>query len=227
MGLFFNRKNELKIYEGNNIDNHNQEVFRTDTVSTALEEQQKAFDKMNEKYGVLEKQLRNQKRIQSERWKTTDYRFDEILENQSQHHHFEREAMETLERLDNQNKELQSALEKKRKKNEELVQQINQLSQSNSEIAEQLKKFDVDQEMLLRKMDEQLDRQQQFSISLEEQKSTQEKIVDRIEQQEGLVDKLMRQMDFLKSVLFERTHFIAEKIDKSFSYISERKAGSK
>lgn len=227
MGLFFNRKSELKIYEGDNIDNRNQEVFRSDTVSTALEEQQKAFDKMNEKYGALEKQLRNQKRIQSERWKATDDRFEEVLNNQSQHHHFEREAMETLERLDRQNKELQIALEKKRIKNEELVQQINQLSLSNSEIAEQLKKFDADQEILLKKMDEQLERQQQFSKSLEEQKITQEKIVDRIDQQEGLVEKLMRQVDFLKSVLFERTHFIAEKIDKSFSYISERKAGSK
>ncbi|MDN4607886.1 hypothetical protein [Sporosarcina highlanderae] len=227
MGLFFNRKNDLKIYEGDTTNDRNQSVYRSDTVTTALEEQRKAFEIMNEEYAELAKQLQKQKKIQSDRWKTTGIRFDEILENQSQHHHFELEAMQTLAHHDKQNKELQNVLEKKKKMNEEIVQQINQLSQSNSEIAERLEKFDADQELLLKKMDEQIERQQQFSVSLEEQKITQSEIVDRIDRQEGLVDKLMRQMDFLKSVLFERTHFIAEKIDKSFSYISERKAGSK
>lgn len=227
MGLFFNRKNDFKIYEGDTANDRNQAVFRSDTVTTALEEQRKAFEIMNEEYVELSKQLQKHKKNQSDRWKATGIRFEEILENQSQHHHFELEATQTLKHLEKQNKELQNVLERKKKINEELVQQINQLSQSNSEIAERLEKFDADQEMLLKKMDEQIERQQRFSMSLEEQKAMQSEIVDRIDRQEGMVDKLMRQMDFLKSVLFERTHFIADKIDKSFSYISERKANSK
>ena len=63
-----------------------------------MKEQKKAFDMMNEKYSEMEKQLQKQRRIQSDRWRTTGIRFDEILDYQSQHRQFEQEAIETLER---------------------------------------------------------------------------------------------------------------------------------
>ena len=224
MGLFFNKKNHTDLYKGNDIAERNQAIYRTDSLSEAMKEQKKSFDMMNEKYSDMEKQLQRQRRIQSDRWKTTGMRFEEILDYQSQHRQFEQEAIETLERLDRKHKDLQKILDNKRRMNEELVEQINMLNQSNNEIAERLNKFDADQEKLLSKMDEQIVKQDQFSLSLEEQKINQTEIVERIEQQEGLLDKMMRQLDFLKSVVFERSHFIAEKIDKSYqlttTYIS-------
>ena len=36
MGLFFNRKNHTDIYKGNSIDEKNQEIYRSDSVSVAL-----------------------------------------------------------------------------------------------------------------------------------------------------------------------------------------------
>ena len=156
--------------------------------------------------------------------KQTGMHFEEILDYQSQHRQFEQEAIQTLEDLDRKHIELQKLLDNKQKVNEELVEQINLLSQSNSEIAERLDKFDADQEKLLAKMDEQIEKQDQFSYSLEEQKIAQTELVDRIEQHEGLIEKMMRQIDFLRTVIFERSHFIAEKIDKSYqlttTYIS-------
>ncbi|MFS0688324.1 hypothetical protein AB1K89_03605 [Sporosarcina sp. 179-K 8C2 HS] len=216
MGLFFNKKNHTDLYKGDNIAERNQAIYRTDSLSEAMKEQKIAFDTMNEKYSEMEKQLQNQRRIQSVRWKSTGRRFDEILDYQSQHRQFEREAMETLERLDRKHIELQKMIENKRRMNEELVEQINMLTQSNAEIAERLENFDIVQEKLLTKMDAQIEKQDQFSLSLEEQKTAQNEIVERIEQHEGLIEKMVRQMDFLRSVIFERSHFLAEKIDKSY-----------
>ncbi|MFC5602248.1 hypothetical protein [Sporosarcina koreensis] len=230
MGLFFNKKNHLDLFKGDNIAEMNQAIYRTDSLSEALNEQKKSFDMMNEKYSEMEKQLTKQRRIQSDRWRTTGIRFDEILDHQSQHRQFEKEALETLERLDRKHKELQKMLENKRRMNDELVEQINILNQSNAEIAERLEKFDADQEKLLTKMDAQIEKQDQFSLSLEEQKTAQTEIAERIEQHEGLIEKMMRQMDFLKSVIFERSHFLAEKIDKSYqlttTYISNLRGKS-
>lgn len=231
VGLFFNRKNELNIYKGEQVSERNQAIYRSDSITKAIEVQKKAYDEMNEKYSEMENQLKKQRRIQSDRWRTTSMRFDEIVDHQSQHHQFEQDAIDALERLDRQNIELQNVLNQKKKANEDLVSQINLLNQANSEIAERLDKFDADQVLLLQKMDEQIEKQHQFSLSLEEQKTTQLTMVDKLEQQEGLIDKMMRQMDFLKSVLFERSHFIAEKIDKSYqlttTYISNLKGKSK
>lgn len=230
MGLFFNKKSHSDLFKGDNIAERNQTIYRTDSLSEAMKEQKKSFDMMNEKYSEMEKQLQKQRRIQSDRWRTTGIRFDEILDHQSQHRQFEQEAIETLERLDQKHKELQRMLENKRKMNEQLVEQINMLNQSNAEIAERLDKFDADQEKLLTKMDAQIEKQDQFSLAMEEQKTAQIEIAERIEQQEGLIEKMMRQMDFLRSVIFERSHFIAEKIDKSYqlttTYISNLRGKS-
>lgn len=224
MGLFFNKKNHSDLYKGDEIAERNQAIYRTDSLSEAMNEQKKSFDMMNAKYNEMEKQLQKQRRIQTDRWRTTGIRFDEILDHQSQHRQFEQEAIETLARLDQKHKELQKILENKMKMNDDLVEQINLISQSNIDIAERLEKFDADQEKLLTKMDEQIEKQDQFSLLLEQQKTIQSEMVERIEQHEGLIEKMMRQMDFLKSVIFERSHFIAEKIDKSYqlttTYIS-------
>lgn len=216
MGMFFNKKNHLDLYKGDIIAERNQAIYRTDSLSESMKEQKKSFDMMNEKYSEMEKQLQKQRRIQSDRWRTTGIRFEEILDHQSQQRQFEQEAIGTLERLDRKHRELQKMLESKRKMNENLVEQINLLNQSNAEIAERLEKFDTDQEKLLTKMDAQLEKQDQFSLSLEEQKMAQTQMAERIEQHEGLIDKMIRQMDFLRSVIFERSVFIAEKIDKSY-----------
>ncbi|MCM3742630.1 hypothetical protein M3193_00620 [Sporosarcina luteola] len=230
MGLFFNKKSHSDLYKGDNIAERNQSIYRTDSLSEAMIEQKRSFDMMNEKYNEMEKQLRKQRRIQSDRWRTTGIRFEEILDHQSQQRQFEQEAIGTLERLDRKHKELQKLLESKRKMNEDLVEQINMLNHSNAEIAERLEKFDIDQEKLLTKMDAQLEKQDQFSLTLEEQKAAQTQIAKRIEHHEGLIEKLIRQMDFLRSVIFERSHFIAEKIDKSYqlttTYISNLKGKS-
>ena len=224
MGLFFNRKSHTDIYKGNSIDEKNQAIYRSDSVSEALMEQKKAIELMNVTYSEMDKQLQTQRTIQSDRWKTAGMHFEEILDYQSQHRQFEQEAIQTLENLDRKHIELQKLLDNKQRVNEELVEQINLLSQSNTEIAERLDKFDADQEKLLAKMDEQIEKQDQFSYSLEEQKIAQTELVDRIEQHEGLIEKMMRQLDFLRTVIFERSHFIAEKIDKSYqlttTYIS-------
>ncbi|WP_432359880.1 hypothetical protein [Sporosarcina sp. UB5] len=216
MGLFFNKKNHSDLYKGSNIPERNQAVYRTDSLSEAMKDQTKAFEAMHDKYNEIEKQLQHQRRIQSDRWKMTGARIDEILERQTRHRQFEQEAIETLERLDRKHKELQQSIENKRKMNEELVKQINILNESNGEIAERLDKFEADQKRLLTKMDVQIEKQDQFSLSLEEQKTAQTELAERMERNEGLIEKMMRQMDFLKSVIFERSHFIAEKIDKSY-----------
>jgi septal ring factor EnvC (AmiA/AmiB activator) len=210
----------MDLYKGNDIAERNQAIYRTDSLSEAMKEQKIAFDMMNEKYSDMEKQLQRQRRIQSDRWKTTGMRFEEILDYQSQHRKFEQEAIETLDRLDRKYNDLQKILDNKRRMNEVLVEQINMLNQSNSEIAERLDKFDADQEKLLSKMDEQIEKQDQFSLSLDEQKIVQTEIVERIEQHEGLLEKMMRQMDFLRSVIFERSHFIVDRIDKSYQLTS-------
>ena len=90
------------------------------------------------------------------------------------------------------------------------------LNRSNNEISEPLEKVDNDQTKLLTRMDTQIEQQMNFSKVLEEQTIVQNEMSEQLNQHEGLLEKFSHQLTFLKSVLFERTHFIAEKIDNGY-----------
>lgn len=42
----------------------------------------------------------------------------------------------------------------------------------------------------------------------------QKDVLDRVDNNEGLIEKVMRQIDHLRSILFERTNDLEEKIEK-------------
>ena len=47
---------------------------------------------------------------------------------------------------------------------------------------------------------------------------TQNKLSTRVESQEGLMEKVLRQIDHLRSILYERTSFLDGKIEKVYEY---------
>lgn len=220
MGLFINKKHENLFKSDKQIEEINQTVYRSDTLSEAIEEQKKAFDLMNVQYSELEKKLARQRRMQSDRWKSTKMRFAELMESNEARYRFEDDAVQTMKRLDKRNEELQKTLMEKVALHEALSAKIDVVNESNAEIALRLERFEEEQKELLSKMDLSMRKQEKMVESLEAYKNSQETIAERVEQQEGLIDKLLRQMDFLRATLFERTHFIAEKIDKSYQLTS-------
>lgn len=214
MGLFINKKEHLGLYKDEEVKPvSNQTIFRSDSFTEAAEEQRQAFKVLNEKHSELQKQLRKHRSIQTDRWITTGIQLEEIIENQAQQIHFKTNVIESIQRLDHLNEKLQNEIEAKRKLNEYLVLKIENLNRSNNEIAERLEKVDNDQAALLTRMDTQIEQQMNFSKVLEEQTIVQNEMSEQLNQHEGLLDKFSHQLNFLKSVLFERTHFIAEKID--------------
>lgn len=232
MGLFINKRVHADLYnEENSMQGSNQDVFRTDTFTQLVEEQRKAFDLVNEKHDELQKQLCKQTRIQADRWSATGLQLDSIIDNQMQHNQFELNVTESINRLNRLNEGLQADLDEKRRLNEEFVAKIETLTLVNNEFSERLEKIDGDQALLLSKMNSQIEQQHLFSETLNEQTKVQSNIAEKLEQQEGMLEKFALQLNFLRSVIFERTHFIADKIDNSFqlttTYLSKLKDKAK
>lgn len=232
MGLFINKRVHVDLFnEENGIQGSNQDVFRTDAFTQAVEEQRTAYNLINEKHDELQKQLRKQKRIQSDRWSAAGLQLEAIIDNQMQHNQFESDVKESINRLNRLNEGLLSDLDEKRRSNEELVAKIERLTLANNNFSERLEKIDGDQALLLAKMNSQIAQQHLFSETLNEQTNVQGKIAEKLEQQEGLLEKFAHQLNFLRSVIFERTHFLADKIDNSFqlttTYLSKLKDKAK
>lgn len=58
--------------------------------------------------------------------------------------------------------------------------------------------------------------QQEIKEQLLKQKSFQQEVIERLENQEALAEKILRKVDHFRTILYERTHFIGEKISKGY-----------
>jgi len=62
--------------------------------------------------------------------------------------------------------------------------------------------------------------QQKMATEIAKQESLQHSVVNRLENQEALAEKMLRQMENLRSILYERTNYLAEKIEKGYASTS-------
>lgn len=58
--------------------------------------------------------------------------------------------------------------------------------------------------------------QQEIKEALVKQKSFQKEVLQRLENQQALTEKILRKVDQFRTLLYERTHFISEKIGKGY-----------
>ena len=138
---------------------------------------------------------------------------------------FDNDVMESLTKVETKNKMLHRTLKHERIINREFIGKVNEVSQTNEEIVNRMETLTSANEEIVVKMNEQLDYQKLLSEQILKQNDVQKDVIIRLDNQEGLLGKMIRQLDYLRSVLFERTHFLSEKTEGSHhmtsSYISK------
>ena len=107
-------------------------------------------------------------------------------------HQQESQIMEQLITLTDENKKLQMMMENERIFDIEIINQMKQHSLNNEKLSQQII----------------------------EQKESQQEVLTRLDSQEALTEKALRQIGNLRSSLFERTNYLAEKIEDSYQLTS-------
>jgi hypothetical protein len=69
-------------------------------------------------------------------------------------------------------------------------------------------------------LQEQLALQKQMAKQISQQENFQAGILGRLNNQEALTEKISRQLNHIRSILFERTNYLAEKIDAGYKVTS-------
>lgn len=119
------------------------------------------------------------------------------------------------------NEEMVSRLDQYQTLHGEISQQLEQFSIVTDEVMNRLKQLGESHEEVMSKMDEQHTLQQTMANQVSKIEETQQELVGRVEGQEGVMDKLMRQVNHLRSILYERTNFLEEKMEKAYEYFSQ------
>jgi ribosomal 50S subunit-associated protein YjgA (DUF615 family) len=150
---------------------------------------------------------------------------------------------ELIEKQNQANAELQSSLqslEKSLKKQNRLqATRVKRIGYDVQELADrQIEQIDLGNDVttlletqskrnaeLATKMEQQMELQRDMVKQIANQESFQEEVISRLENQEALTEKMMRKVDNFRSILYERTHFLADKIEEGYnatsSYIYE------
>lgn len=91
---------------------------------------------------------------------------------------------------------------------------------TSEEIKNRLKKNDSDYQALLLLLNNQIEHQKELSKKISLQEGFQNKVLNRLDKHEALTEKLSLQFTNLRSILFERTNFLAEKIEECYKLTS-------
>lgn len=76
------------------------------------------------------------------------------------------------------------------------------------------------EELIIHLLKKQEELQNQLSEKVSKQEEFQTEVLKRLDQQEALTEKIYRQLNHIRSILFERTNYLAEKIDEGYKITS-------
>ena len=215
MGLFINSDKHPDVFKNNGqIIDSNQTFFRKDHTADLIEEQQKANETLQKSLIELKNLYYKQSNRQTRQFKYLHNGISEQKKLNFQHEKVDDQVLSWLEKLDENQMTLKDEVVFK----QEMMTYMDTLNQSNSEVVNKLDKYGMATEQLELKVDEQLEMQTQLSQQLSKQADTQLEVLNRLENQEALTEKILRQIDYFRATLFERTNYLAEKIDTGYNY---------
>lgn len=197
MALFINEREHPGVYQNcvNRIE-PNQNSFKTDDVTELLKEQKSENDKLQHSLRNLEKTM---KKTELRLFRQSDRignQVDKLEELDYRHELFENTTSTWIEKINIENQAQQHVLSNSLLVGKDLANKIAEQSTAQKSIVNQL----VEQEVEL------------------------VEIGKRLENQEALMEKVLRQIDYYRSVLFERTQLFAGKIEQGYinstSYVS-------
>jgi len=231
MGLFINKKEHPNLFKNNNqLKESNQVEARQDFLTELIKEQQKANTALNQALSELQIRYKEQTDAQNTQWKQVDYQLSDLKNSTFRQQKFENEMVTNLHSLHEKNVHLEATIEKETQLRESLSGQISQISKTCDSISERLEKNEDTQAQLAQQMQEQLEMQKQAAEKLTKQEEIHEGMLERLDQQDALLDKVARQVNHIRSILFERTNYLAGKIEDGYkltsSYVYKLMTGS-
>lgn len=219
MGLFINNDKHPDVYiNRDKITERNQLIFKKDHVAELLERQYLANEILQRSFDEMKDQLDKQAKKQAYHWKYFGNKLYELKRVSIKQERTDHHVMDWLKKLEENNTKIQMNVENDLQVKNQLKESILHLNQSNQDVVKRIDTIGSANEEMSQKVNEQLELQKKMSQQISSQEDKQLNVEQRLEDQEALSEKVLRQIDHFRSVLFERTNYLAEKIDTSYSY---------
>ncbi|WP_077358917.1 hypothetical protein [Virgibacillus halodenitrificans] len=225
MGLYINHRHG-DIYKNNEgIQAPNQEVFIKNHVAEMIEEQQRVNKSLSTSFYELKNLYEQQSNKQTHQWKDITTQLNQLKQLNDTHDKLENDVIKVLQKLEGNQLSIQKLIEENYLSKETYDQQLNEITSGYQDIADKLERHREVNEKLTSKVEQQTEWQKEIGEKVKEHEVSQEKVLDRMENQEAITEKITRQMDHFRSILFERTNYLAEKVEEGYhlttSYVAK------
>ncbi len=240
MGLFMNEEQHPELFKNpEDVQAKNQGSYQYNEWTEFLIEQKRANEELNQAFLILHQLHQRQDRKQAQRWSEIGGQIEELREINFQREAFEKFALELLEKLEGQQR---NGVELEAERNREIFDRINVIDLSNQEIIQRLEQLGVTEEKMvtqveetqgklsqqllelreeaMNKIVEQETKQQIMDKQMEKHDAHHQEVIERLEKQEAISEKIMREIQHIRSVLFERASFLAEKVEHGYKLTS-------
>ncbi|MGM8365820.1 hypothetical protein ACLIBG_10130 [Virgibacillus sp. W0181] len=217
MGLFINADMHPDVFMTRaTIQEPNQAYYQYDVSSERMKEQKRINENIITTIQDMKSFYKHQEFFRQQKWKRYDLELESLQESQLQNDSFKQNARERFAMLEEDQKKLEHLLQNERTLNKEVAAQIREIHQSNQD--------------MLTMLTEQENMNNQLTEQLTKQADTQDAVATRLDKQEALLEKALRQIDQFRSVIYERSNYLAEKVEKNYemtsSYVYHLMTGS-
>ncbi|RDW15739.1 hypothetical protein CWR48_18560, partial [Oceanobacillus arenosus] len=227
MGLYINRHIDGEIYKNDSvIQAPNQDFFIKNHMAEMIHQQQQVNASLHDSFQGLKQVYEMQENQQTSRWMEIGNKLHELQGMNEKYTELEQHVLLLLEKLEAGNDGLKKLFENHQLSEEQFNTQLQDITASYGEIGEKLAQYGVANEQISLKMDEQMKLQQELTEKVSAQDDTQQKMLSRLDNQEALTEKISRQLSHFRSVLYERTTFLSEKIEQTSAYVMNLLTGS-
>ena len=161
----------------------------------------------------LKSRNEQQEITQKNQWKQIKYKMKDLKANHLSRLEFESQLVHRLETLDEKNSHLQERVESESPVTKSILEEMNRMSHSHREMAERLKENETSNQVLSAQLNEQMNLQKEITEKLSIHEENQVDVLNRLDQQEALTEKIYRQLNHIRSIIFERTNYLATKLE--------------
>ncbi|GGJ54486.1 hypothetical protein [Virgibacillus salexigens] len=230
MGLYINRDNHTTIYEHEEARKEpNQRFFVRNHTTEMVKEQQKVNAALQQSFNRLNRLVAQQDVKASTRFKEVSKRLNQLKELHTEHDQVEQKVMQQLHHLETTTANLENVLNDHQLSKQDYHKQMDMLKDSDEKLMEQLKMSEQANADVAKRVEAHLELQEGLVERVNNHDKKQKETNARLENQEALTEKMVRQLDNIRSILFERTNYLAEKIEDGYqltsSYVTKLMTG--
>lgn len=222
LSLFMNMIEHPEMFMNTKeIPTPNQKYYKYDSFSELMTSQKQVNTSLQHSVKLLEKMYLEQQYLQVSQWEEVADQLMQLTKNDEERTLFETKVMNRLVDLDEQRKQVEKILENEGQLKTEFKEQMNHMIATHeANLNEKLDSYNLSQDKLSLQLNEVHELQQNLVKKVTIQAEEQTNIKERLEDQEALMEKVSRQLTYFRSILFERTNDLAEKIEESYELTS-------